>query len=96
MKDVAVTVDPMLLVVVDEAVLVMKNFLRETGLVGYLSAVVVLAAGRHTFLVCVTITFCCCICKAFLLFLRYTSRGEIKREGAGRGNWGTQADEVTQ
>ncbi|KAL6561650.1 hypothetical protein OROMI_017251 [Orobanche minor] len=26
----------------------------------------------------------------------YIAQGEIKREGAGRGNWGTQADELVQ
>lgn len=25
-----------------------------------------------------------------------TCRNEFKREGAGRGNWGTQSDDITQ
>lgn len=32
----------------------------------------------------------------FLFIYVIMCRGDFKREGAGRGNWGTQADELAQ
>ncbi|KAL8555766.1 hypothetical protein ACS0TY_003543 [Phlomoides rotata] len=36
------------------------------------------------------------ICGLFARLIKFICRNDIKREGAGRGNWGTQTDELAQ
>lgn len=42
------------------------------------------------------ISFFFCFCTVLLTIAYILCRNEIKREGAGRGNWGTHTDELVQ
>lgn len=88
---------------VAKVVSAMEKLLKENVLGGFLTVTVVLEEGQYSSLLLASMK-----AHSFhFFFYRYFGipysdcivaglRNELKREGSGRGNWGTPADEIAQ